>query len=86
MDDDGFAIVDADQRLKIISDARRQESVSYNNKLAGFEAQGSPDLTFQYGPTGNDPDASPKYGVMSGRIAPSLQTYNPGQSRLKPGW
>ena len=82
VDDDGFAIVYADQRLKIISEARRQESSTYNSYLAGFEATGSPVLTFQYGPTRNDPDGSPTNGVMRGIIAPSIQTCTSEFDRL----
>lgn len=43
VDDAGMAVIYADQRLRIISDARRQESTSYNTYLQGFEGNDRPD-------------------------------------------
>lgn len=54
VDDAGMAVIYADQRLRIISDARRQESTSYNTYLQGFEGNGSPDLTIRYGATAGE--------------------------------
>jgi hypothetical protein len=74
VDDTGEAVVYADERLKIISEARRQESPTYNSYLKGFEGKGSPDVTVQYGSTANDPDGSPTNGATHAIIAPAVQT------------
>lgn len=73
VDETGREIVYANDRLRTISDQRRQQSPSYNSNLQGYEGQGSPRLTIQYGPTANDPDGSATNGVFSAQIAPSVQ-------------
>ena len=73
----GREIVYADQRLQIISDARRQQSTSYNTNLQGYEGPGSPRLTIQYGPTANDPDGSATNGVFSSKISPAIMDCSP---------
>ena len=42
VDDGGEAVIYADRRLETISEARRQESSSYNTWLQGFEGEGRP--------------------------------------------
>ena len=74
VDDTGAAVIYADEKLRIISDARRQESPSYNANLSGFEGPKSPDLTIRYGSTANDPDGSPTNGITSASISPAIST------------
>ncbi len=77
VDETGREIVYADRRLQIISDARRQQSTSYNSNLQGFEGPGSRTLTIRYGPTANDPDGSPTNGLFSGKISPAILDCSP---------
>ncbi|MCE3006581.1 MAG: RHS repeat-associated core domain-containing protein [Acidobacteriota bacterium] len=77
VDETGREIVYADRRLQIISDARRQQSTSYNSNLQGFEGPGSRTLTIRYGPTPNDPDGSPTNGLFSGKISPAILDCSP---------
>ena len=74
VDDTGAAVIYADEKLRIISDAGRQESPSYNANLSGFEGPNSPDLTIRYGPTPNDPDGSPTNGITRASISPAIST------------
>ena len=82
VDDGGEAVIYADRRLEIISEARRQESSSYNTWLQGFEGEGRPDLTIQYGSSPRDPDGSITDGNFHGNIA--LEIYGDGGVVVKP--
>lgn len=76
VDETGREIVYANDRLRAISDQRRQESPSYNANLQGFEGPGSPRLVIQYGATENDIDGSRTLGMFLSKIAPAVQVYS----------